>query len=198
MDDLLDHDQRFKALVREFFPDFLRLFFADYARRFDLSHVEWLDKELFPEPPDGGKHVLDLVARLTAIEPVGPAGEPSPWLAVVHIEVESPDRTTLLKPRLPGYYVHLRERYGLPVLPVVLYLKVGLDGVGTDTVVERFWELEALTFRTCTSACRGWTPRRTCGATTGSGWPCRRSCGCRRSGWSSWGRRRWRGSAGRR
>jgi len=43
MDDLSDHDQRFKALIREFFPDFLRLFFADYARRFDFSNVDWLD-----------------------------------------------------------------------------------------------------------------------------------------------------------
>jgi hypothetical protein len=29
MDDLHDHDQRFKAMIREFFADFLRLFFAD-------------------------------------------------------------------------------------------------------------------------------------------------------------------------
>lgn len=146
---MTDHDQLMKALIREFFADFLRLFFADWAARFDLSHVEWLDKELLPDPPDGSRHLLDLVAKLRTKEPAAghdPA-DASAWLAVVHIEIESPDKTTLLKPRLPRYYIHLRDEYGLPVLPIVLYLKVGLDGVGFDTVRESFWELEVLTFR---------------------------------------------------
>lgn len=143
-----DHDQRFKELLREFFADFLRLFFGQFARRFDLSSVEWLDKELFDDPPDGAKHVVDLVAKVRATEPIDPASpDPSAWLALVHVEIESPDRTTLLKPRLPGYYFQLRSRHGLPVLPIVLYLKVGLDGVGVDVVEERFWEHETLTFR---------------------------------------------------
>src|SRR4051812_47154837 len=118
-----DHDQRFKALIREFFADFLHLFFADWARRFDLSNVEWLDTELLPDPPEGSRHRLDLVAKLRTLEPA--EADSAEWLALVHIEVESPDRTTALKPRLPAYYLHLSERYGLPVLPIVLYLKVG-------------------------------------------------------------------------
>ena len=149
MDEYRDHDQRFKAMIREFFADFLRLFFADWAARFDLNHVEWLDKEVLPDPPEGSRHLLDLVARLRAREPAAshdPA-VPDTWLALVHIEIESPDKTTLLKPRLPGYYVHLWDQHGLPVLPVVLYLKVGLDGIGTDTVEHHFWELPVLTFR---------------------------------------------------
>jgi len=64
-----DHDQRFKALLREFFADFVHLFFDDWAKRFDLSEVEWLDKELHPEPSDGKRHVLDLVAKLRTFEP---------------------------------------------------------------------------------------------------------------------------------
>jgi len=143
-----DHDQRFKELLREFFGDFLNLFFARFARRFDLSSVEWLDKELFDDPPDGAKHVVDLVAKVRATEPIEPtSADPTAWLALVHVEIESPDRTTLLKPRLPGYYFRLRARHGLPVLPIVLYLKVGLEGVGEDTVEERFWEHETLRFR---------------------------------------------------
>jgi hypothetical protein len=139
---MTDHDQRFKTIVREFFADFLTLFFADWARRFDLSAVEWLDTELLPDPPAGDRHRLDLVARLRTLDPVG--GE---WLALVHVEIESPDKTTVLKPRLPAYYVHLRQRHGLPVLSIVIYLKVGLDGLGADTVVEAFWEFDVLTFR---------------------------------------------------
>jgi hypothetical protein len=48
---MTDHDQRFKALIREFFGYFLRLFFADWADRLDCDAVEWLDKEVFPDPP---------------------------------------------------------------------------------------------------------------------------------------------------
>jgi hypothetical protein len=149
MDQYGSHDQRFKAMIREFFADFLRLFFADWASRFDLDHVEWLDKEVLPDPPEGSRHLLDLIAKLRTREPA--AGHdptvPDTWLALVHIEIESPEKTTLIKPRLPGYYLHLWEQHQLPVLPVVLYLKVGLDGVGTDTVEHHFWELPVLTFR---------------------------------------------------
>ena len=60
----MDHDQRFKTLIREFFADFLRLFFAAWAARLDLSGVEWLDKEVFTDPPGGDVYILDLVARL--------------------------------------------------------------------------------------------------------------------------------------
>jgi hypothetical protein len=144
-----NHDQRLKNLIREFFADFMRLFFADWAARFDLTHVEWLDKELLPDPPEGSRHLLDLVAKLRTVEPAGghdPAA-PDTWLALVHIEIESPDKTTLLKPRLPRYFIHLRDAYGLPVLPIVLYLKVGLDGIGVDAFQESFWDLDVLTFR---------------------------------------------------
>ena len=64
-----DHDQRFKNLIREFFADFLRLFFADWAERLDCEHVEWLDKEVFPDPPEGTRNILDLVAKLPARQP---------------------------------------------------------------------------------------------------------------------------------
>lgn len=129
-----DHDQRFKTIIREFFADFLTLFFADWAARLDLARIEWLEQELLPDPPDGDRHIVDLVAKLRTLEPVG-AGDT--WLALVHIEIESSDRSTALKPRLPRYYAHLRDHHGLPVLPIVIYLKVGLDGIGVDTVVER-------------------------------------------------------------
>jgi hypothetical protein len=140
------HDQRFKTIIREFFADFLQLFFADWANRFDLTRIEWLEKELLPNPPDGDQHLLDLVAKLHALEPIGEdsSGE---WLALVHVEIESPDKTTVLKPRMPGYYTSLCDRYGLPVLPIAVYLKVGLEGIGVDVVVKRFWELEVLTLR---------------------------------------------------
>ena len=60
----MDHDQRFKLLIQEFFGDFLDLFFHQWAERLDTSQVEWLDKEVFLDPPQGEKGVLDLVAKL--------------------------------------------------------------------------------------------------------------------------------------
>src|SRR5438105_12443438 len=43
-------------------------------------------------------------------------------------------------------YVHLRDRYGLPVLPIGLYLRVGLEGIGVDVYEEHFWELRTVRF----------------------------------------------------
>jgi hypothetical protein len=137
----MDHDQRFKTLIREFFVDFLQLFFARWAARLDLSAVEWLDKELFPDPPDGSRHAIDLVAKVPVLNSSGLS------LLLVHVEIESPDRTTTLKPRLPFYYHFLRDKYQLPVLPMVLYLKVGLGGIGVDSVVEEVFDLEVNRFQ---------------------------------------------------
>lgn len=88
-----------------------------------------------------------MVARVGVTQPVDEIHGDAPWLVLVHLEIESPDRTTRLKPRLPEYYYHLRARYGLPVLPIVIYLNVHLDGIGVDICVEKFWELEVVTFR---------------------------------------------------
>jgi hypothetical protein len=139
----MDHDQRFKTLIPEFFVEFLRLFFADWADRLDLSDPEWLEKELFPDPPEGKRHAIDLVARVTLKRPDGT----TPSLLLVHIEIESPERTTDLKSRLPYYYHFLRDKKQLPVLPVVMYLKVGLDGIGIDTCVEKVDDFEVNRFR---------------------------------------------------
>jgi hypothetical protein len=149
-----DHDQRFKTLIREFFADFLQLFFAQWAERFDTSKIEWLDKEVFPDPPEGSRSILDLVAKLPARQKiVEGAVENESWLALVHIEIESPDKVAPLRPRMFRYYVYLRERYQLPVLPIGLYLQVGLDGIGIDVYEERFWELEAVRFQYSMLAC---------------------------------------------
>lgn len=140
----MDHDQRFKTLIRAFFAEFLRLFFAEWAARFDLDVIEWLDTELFADPPEGSRHVLDLVARVPVTQT---AAAPGLTLLLVHVEIESAERTTVIKPRLPFYYHFLRDKYLLPVLPLVIYLKVGLDGIGTDVCVEELWGLEVNRFQ---------------------------------------------------
>jgi hypothetical protein len=141
----MDHDQRFKTLIREFFAEFLTLFFADWAARLDLSTIEWLDQELYPNPPEGSRHVLDMVARVPVAAEA--EGGPAASLLLVHVEIESPDRTTSLTSRLPSYYRFLRDKHGLPVLPIVLYLKVGLQGIGVDRYVEGIWDFEINRFQ---------------------------------------------------
>jgi hypothetical protein len=106
--------------------------------------VEWLDKEMFPDPPEGTRHSLDLVARVPVAKT---EATPALTLLLIHVEIESPDRTTELKPRLPYYYHFLRDKYQLPVLPIVIYLKVSLDGIGTDVVSERIWDFEVNRFQ---------------------------------------------------
>ncbi len=39
MGDGTDHDQLFKEVIREFFPDFMNLFFPEQAARYDLEKV---------------------------------------------------------------------------------------------------------------------------------------------------------------
>jgi hypothetical protein len=145
----MDHDQRFKILIHTFFQEFLLLFFATWAERLDAAAVEWLDKEVFPEPPEGQRRVLDLVGKLPTRQAVAGqrTGEAEQWLALVHIEIESPDTVKPLRPRMCDAYFHLRRHYSLPVLPIGLFLRVGLDGIGIDIYEEHFWELRTLQFQ---------------------------------------------------
>ncbi len=145
---MADHDQRFKTLLREFFGQFFELFFPDWARQFDFSRVEWLDKEVFPDPPVGLRRSLDLVAKLPVNEPQPDAAQEvgREWLALVHVEVESADTVAPLRRRMYQYYNHLRGRHDLPVLPVAVYLNVGLKGVGRDRYEEHFGQFEVVRF----------------------------------------------------
>src|SRR5437016_14186823 len=87
---MADHDQRFKTLLREFFADFFYLFFAAWADRFDFSQIEWLDKEVFPEPPQGKRRFLDLVAKIATrqVVPGQRPGQQDSWIALIHVEIE--------------------------------------------------------------------------------------------------------------
>jgi hypothetical protein len=88
-----------------------------------------------------------MVARIGATKAVAGVHAEAPWLVLVHIEIEAPDQTACLKPRLLHYYHHLCAAHGLPVLPIVVYLNVQLDGFGPASHSEWFWELEVTTFR---------------------------------------------------
>jgi hypothetical protein len=144
----VDHDQRFKALIREFLREFIRLFFPEWYERFDFDNIEWLDKEIFLDPPLGETRDLDLVAKVRLRQAVASQrhGEPDGWIILIHIEVEADDRLTRLRPRMHDYYKGLRDRHHLPVWSMALYLHVGLEGVGWDVYEEYLWERRVLHF----------------------------------------------------
>lgn len=143
-----DHDQRFKSLLREFLPEFFDLFFLNWAERFDFTGTEWLEQEAFLDPPGGEKRILDVVAKIPTRVPVpDPAGRAADHsLVVINVEIESPERATDVRPRMLWYYEFLRRRHALPVFPICLFLRVGLNGIGWDTYEERLWDRSLLHF----------------------------------------------------
>jgi hypothetical protein len=145
---MADHDQLFKTLLQTFFAEFIRLFFAEWADRFDFSDLEFLQGELFTDVPEGEQRSVDVVARLRVRQEIVAArpGAAPNWLALIHVEIESADRVAPLRPRMFDYYWMLRHRHRLPVLPIGLYLRVGLDGVGWDEYEEYFWERRLVYF----------------------------------------------------
>ncbi|HET6879848.1 MAG TPA: DUF4351 domain-containing protein [Pirellulales bacterium] len=142
------HDQRFKRLLEEFFAEFFWLFFPTWAERFDFERVDWLDKELVNDALQGQSRFVDIVAKLATKEPIlGPDGRSAEsWLALVHVEIEAADTVAPLRRRMFHYYEPLRRRHDLPVLPIGVYLRVGLNGIGWDTYEERFWEHQLVRF----------------------------------------------------
>ena len=148
---MIDHDQRFKSLLKAFFAEFFQVFFPAWADRFDFSHVDWLEQEVFTDPPRGERRSLDLVARLPlrlGVPPSAPTlGEIADCcLTLIHVEIESQDTVAPLRPRMLSYYEQLRRRHGLPVLPIALYLRVGLDGIGWDFYEEKYWDHRLVAF----------------------------------------------------
>ncbi len=142
------HDPRFKRLLQEFFAEFFWLFFPNWGARFDFSNIEWLDKEILSDALRGDSHYVDVVAKLPTLQAVpGPDGRSAEsWLALVHVEVESAEKVAPLRRRMFEYYEPLRRRHDLPVLPIGLYLRIGLDGIGWDAYEEYFWEHQLVRF----------------------------------------------------
>ncbi len=133
---MADHDQRLKVAVPEFLAEFADLVLpTGWAGRFVCPSADWLTQEIFLDPPKGERRLLDLVARVLVTQPTGDSSQ-----TLLHVEIESGDNLTSLRGRMPGYHDGLRARHGGPVLSVALYLGVGLQGKGWDSVGEDFWE----------------------------------------------------------
>jgi len=75
-----------------------------------------------------------------------PQADLTDLLALVHVEVEARESVQAFRPRMFEYYVQLRRDSQLPVLPIGLFLRVGLEGTGWDASEEYFWERRLLRF----------------------------------------------------
>lgn len=126
------HDQRFKTLIRVFFKQFMELFCEDWMDLLDLTDLTWLEQEISTDPVSGPRQVLDLVVRVRTREKLSPwhDSETDEFPLAILIEIESPDRTTSIRERMPTYTWNLRTKLGIPVLPIVVFQNVGLEGIG--------------------------------------------------------------------
>ncbi len=142
-----DHDQRLKVLVKEFFEQFFLCFFPQWAERFDFTEITCSTrKSLQRRHKERNASSILWHACGSGLTCTPPQPGLIELIALVHIEVESRDSVQQFRPRMFGYYTQLRRDSNLPVLPIGLYLRVGLDGVGWDAYEEHFWEHRLLRF----------------------------------------------------
>jgi hypothetical protein len=132
------HDQLAKTLISTFFAGFLRLTLPESAPRLRLGEAVFVDKEIFTDWPAGKRRELDLLARV----PV----EQEEICLLVHVEIESRARGAMKK-RLWGYYMQIRLKYNLLVLPILLNLRGGRPGLELVAVEEGFETLATGVFR---------------------------------------------------
>jgi hypothetical protein len=113
------HDSIFKALLRRFIADLLRLAVPDLAGRLDLARPVFLDKEFFTA--SGRRRELDLLVRVSFLGDSGSS-------LLIHVEVEARARPGMGR-RLWRYRNQIQARHEIQVLSIVLYLDRGRAGI---------------------------------------------------------------------
>jgi hypothetical protein len=135
---LTSHDQLSKSLIKIFFADFLRLVAPESSSRLRAGEATFLDKEAFTDWPTGDRREMDLLATVPADQ------EELPLL--VHVEIETEARSGM-DHRLWEYYMLLRLRHKLPILPILVNLRGGRSGVRREVLREGFERTATAVFR---------------------------------------------------
>lgn len=133
------HDQLAKDLVRTFFRDFVGLTAPEAASRLRLEEASFLDTQSTTDWPAGRRRELDLLARI----PSCTFGEKP---VLIHVEIERRARSGM-NLRMWLYYMQLRLRHGILVVPILLNLKGGSPGVSRTVMEEGFDDPETARFR---------------------------------------------------
>lgn len=136
---MTSHDQLAKDLFQSFFGDFLHLVAPEAAARLSIEHAVFLDKQAFTDWPEGDRREMDLLAEV-------PARDGEEARILVHVEIEAEARAGMAA-RLWRYYMQLRLRHGLLVLPVLVNLKGGRPGLHREALAEGFEEVATASFR---------------------------------------------------
>lgn len=138
---MIDHDQLFKRLLREFFGEFVQAFLPGVAAYLDATSLEFLDKELYTEKQPGAKHNADLVAQARF------RGLLTYFL--IHVEPESSRRRKrgAFAWRMFDYFALLTREHRLPVYPVALLSYDTPLNLETDSLQIKFPDKTVLDFR---------------------------------------------------
>ncbi len=138
----MDHDSKFKQLIKDRFSDLVGMFAPHLHPRLDFDQIEWLNKEVYVDPPLNTKYRLDLIAKVKTKQAPTSAQESQSsekWFAIIFIETESADSVTSIKNRLFQYYFLVWLEYKMPIFPIVLFLNMNKDGIHHDKVEHVFF-----------------------------------------------------------
>jgi hypothetical protein len=136
----VSHDQLFKQVLEAFFPDFLQLFDPVTAARLDpMTPPTFRSTEVFTDIPQGERRIADVVAEVRTLD-----GDPE--LVIVHVEIQR-EREPDFGFRMWQYYVALRQRESLPVIPIALVFYAGCEGIAREEYAEAIFGETILTFR---------------------------------------------------
>jgi hypothetical protein len=152
----IPHDQIFKNAFSHRFQDLIELVDPDLAATLDLSAPKFLGTEAFTDFPEGARAAADLVAET-------PTRLGEAQLVLVHTEIEGEFRRTIDR-RTLRYSMHLRLKFDVPVVSVVVFLTGGPPGVTRRTIVETVGALEVdrftyLAFGLSGSLAEAWVDR---------------------------------------
>ncbi|HJX29541.1 MAG TPA: hypothetical protein VJ885_16685 [Thermoanaerobaculia bacterium] len=135
---MTSHDQLAKSLIGTFFAEFLRLTAPDSAPLLRMAEATFVDKESFTDWPVGDRREMDLLVKVPPLEGELPL--------LVHVEIETEARPGMDR-RLWHYYMQLRLRHGLLVLPILVNLRGGRPGLFRQSLREVFGSSATAVFR---------------------------------------------------
>jgi predicted transposase/invertase (TIGR01784 family) len=108
----IDHDRLFKELLETFFTEFVALFFPDAYREIDLTHLTFLQQEVFTDVTAGDKHVVDLLAETKLRDENG--------LVLIHVENQAYFQQDFSE-RMFIYFTRLYQKFRRKILPIVIF-----------------------------------------------------------------------------
>jgi Domain of unknown function (DUF4351) len=134
------HDQLFKEVLGEFFPEFIELFFPQLAADLDRDSIEFLPVELFTDLIAGDAFETDLIVKARF------RGQESCF--IIHVEHQGKFDQGF-DWRMFNYFALLLRDYGLPVYPIVIFSHRSpkLAGDRSYTVEFPGWEVLRFNYR---------------------------------------------------